>query len=93
METFGIELDKLFKFNSSHFVVYDGFREPLHGHNYKVSIKIKSKRLNECYYVEDFDNVKKYLIEICDNLKHCVLLPKYNKYMQLEEIDNAIIVK
>ena len=31
-----------FKFNSAHFICADDLIENLHGHNYKVSIKIKS---------------------------------------------------
>ena len=30
-----------FKFNAAHFIAYKGFREMLHGHNYKVGVKIK----------------------------------------------------
>ena len=32
-----------FKFSSSHFVAYDGFRERLHGHNYSCSIRLKGE--------------------------------------------------
>lgn len=93
MESFyGIEMDKLFKFNSSHFVVYQGFRETLHGHNYKVSIKIKAKKLNSSFYVIDFDIVKVLMNEICDELKHCLLLPGLNKFIQLENLSDNISV-
>jgi len=92
MENFGIEMDKMFKFNSSHFVAYEGFREPLHGHNYKVSIKIKSKKLNTSYYVIDFDIVKTLMTKICDELKHCLLLPKFNTFIKIEEIENSVKV-
>lgn len=29
-----------FKFNCSHFIAFEGFRERLHGHNYRISIKV-----------------------------------------------------
>lgn len=32
-----------FKFSSSHFVAYDGFRERLHGHNYTCSVRLKGE--------------------------------------------------
>lgn len=32
-----------FKFSSSHFVAYDGFRERLHGHNYSCSVRIRGE--------------------------------------------------
>jgi 6-pyruvoyltetrahydropterin/6-carboxytetrahydropterin synthase len=89
-EEYGIELEKYFKFNSSHFVVYKDWNEPLHGHNYKVSIKLKSKKLNEEFMVFDFDVIKKIATEICNNLKHCLLLPKFNKGLKFEEEDNNL---
>ena len=87
-EYFGIEMSKLFKFNSSHFVAYENFREPLHGHNYKVSIKIKAKQLNSSFYVVDFDIVKTLMNKICENLKHCLLVPKFNKFIKIEVLDD-----
>jgi 6-pyruvoyl-tetrahydropterin synthase len=87
---YGIEMDQLFKFNSSHFVVYKGFRECLHGHNYKVSIKIKAKKLNSSYYVIDFDIVKEIMNEICEELKHCLLLPGLNKFLKFEYEENYV---
>ncbi|MFT4572386.1 MAG: 6-pyruvoyl-tetrahydropterin synthase, partial [Candidatus Binatia bacterium] len=29
-----------FKFNAAHFIAYQGFREKLHGHNYRVSVRV-----------------------------------------------------
>ena len=87
-EFFGIQMNKLFKFNSSHFVAYEGFREPLHGHNYKVSIKIKAKQLNTSFYVIDFDIVKLLMNRICEGLKHCLLVPKFNKFLKVEVLDD-----
>lgn len=29
-----------FKFNCAHFISFKGFRERLHGHNYRISIKV-----------------------------------------------------
>ena len=85
---FLVEMEKSFKFNSAHFVVYGGFREPLHGHNYKVSIKICSKSLNSCNYVVDFGIIKESAEEICKNLKHCLLLPKFNNFIVIKESEN-----
>ncbi len=85
MEIFGVEMEKYFKFNSSHFVIYDKFRETIHGHNYKVSLKIKSRKLSECYYVIDFGDLKKIMENICKELNHCILLPKLNKFIKITE--------
>lgn len=90
---FGIELEKYFKFNSSHFVAYKGYREPLHGHNYKVSVKIIAKDLNDNYYVTDFDNIKSIMNNICNGLKHCLLLPSKNEFLEISEKEGNIVVK
>ena len=29
------------KFSAAHFIAYRGFREPLHGHNYQVSVQVE----------------------------------------------------
>ncbi len=92
MEQYGVEMLNYFKFNSSHFVVYEGFREPLHGHNYKVSIKVKSEKLNNSYYVIDFDDIKDIMNEICQSLKHCLLLPRNNKFIKITEENGSVKV-
>jgi 6-pyruvoyl-tetrahydropterin synthase len=92
-EYFGIELDKLFKINSSHFVVYEGYREPLHGHNYKVSIKLKARKLDDCYMVLDFDHVKTIMTEICDKLKHSLMLPGLNKCLKITQNEGSVKIE
>lgn len=41
-----------FKFSSSHFVAFEGFRERLHGHNYSCGVRlrgeVRDKREREC---------------------------------------------
>jgi len=34
-------LQRLLKFNAAHFIAYHGFREALHGHNYRVSVDVE----------------------------------------------------
>jgi len=92
-DQFGIDVENLFKFNSSHFVVYENFRETLHGHNYLVSVKLKSKNLNSSYYVLDFDIVKAIMTEICKGLHHCLLLPELNPFVKLDIDKEKNLVK
>ena len=89
-EEFGIELQKYFKFNSSHFVIYKNFQEPLHGHNYKVSLELKSKKLDIEYLIVDFDKLKPIASEVVGNLHHALLIPKFNKDIKIEEENNNI---
>jgi 6-pyruvoyl-tetrahydropterin synthase len=91
-ESFAIELYKLFKINSSHFVVYEGFREPLHGHNYKISLKIKARKLNACKYVLDFGDAKEIMEKICRKLHNSLLIPKNNPLVKITEFDESIQV-
>lgn len=62
------------KFAAAHFIAYKGFREPLHGHNYQVSVRVEGG-LGEDGYVLDFGLVKQAARRICEELDERVLLP------------------
>ena len=62
------------KFSAAHFIAYKGFREPLHGHNYQVSVGI-SGAVGEDGYVLDFGIVKKVARDVCDELDERILVP------------------
>ena len=57
-EEFGIELEKYFKFNSSHFVIYKETAETLHGHNYKTEVCVIGNKLNSLGMLIDFADLK-----------------------------------
>ena len=93
-ELYGVQFMKSFKFNSSHFTIYnDGTREPLHGHNYKVSVKILSQSLNEENSVVSFEVLREIMTTICGGLKHCLLLPKLNDKLTITEKDEYTTIK
>ena len=62
------------KFAAAHFIAYPGFREPLHGHNYQVSVRVEAE-LGPEGYVLDFGLVKRVAKELCEELDERVLLP------------------
>jgi len=67
-----------FNFSCSHFLIFsDGSREPLHGHNYRVTVQGKSSDLNGDM-VFDFLDIKPIVREMCDALDHRLLLPGEN---------------
>ena len=67
-----------FNFACSHFLIFaDGSREPLHGHNYRVTVQGKSTDLNGDM-VFDFLDIKPIVRKICDSLDHKLLLPGEN---------------
>ena len=58
-ESFRVHVTKDYlKFSAAHFIAYPGFRERLHGHNYRVSVALHG-RLGPQGYVVDFGVVKK----------------------------------
>ena len=92
-ESFAIQFTDYFKFNSAHFVVYKGFREPLHGHNYKISLKLTSAKLNDEGNVFDSDILIEIMNTITGNLKHRLLIPKYSNYLKISEEENNYKLK
>jgi 6-pyruvoyltetrahydropterin/6-carboxytetrahydropterin synthase len=68
-----VEKDYL-KFSAAHFIAYKGFREPLHGHNYQVSVML-SGTVGTDGYVLDFGIVKQVTKSVCDELDERILVP------------------
>lgn len=65
-----------FKFNASHFVAYPGFRERLHGHSYRASVKLLgSHEIGRDGYVLDFGCVKTAAKDVCKTLNEYFLVP------------------
>ncbi len=63
-----------FKFNAAHFIAYPGFRERLHGHNYRVSVRVEGA-LGAEGYVVDFGDIKRATRSICGLMDERVLVP------------------
>jgi 6-pyruvoyltetrahydropterin/6-carboxytetrahydropterin synthase len=72
---FRIEVAKdYFNFASAHFLVFaNGQREPLHGHNYQVSVTMEGE-LDRAGVVLDFITFKPLVKQICDELDHRTLI-------------------
>lgn len=72
---FSIEVAKdYFNFASAHFLIFaDGRREPLHGHNYQVSVAMEGE-LDRAGVVLDFISFKPLVKKICDDLDHRTLV-------------------
>ena len=76
------------KFSAAHFIAYPGFREPLHGHNYQVGVRIEG-RLSPTGYVLDFGLVKRLTKEIVERLDERTLVPIESDCLQIEHLDNG----
>lgn len=63
------------KFAAAHFIAYPGFREPLHGHNYQVSVRVEAD-LGADGYVLDFGLVKRVAKALCEELDERIIVPE-----------------
>ena len=90
--TFKVHVTKDYlKFNAAHFIAYPGFRERLHGHNYRVSVDIEGA-LGAQGYVVDFGIVKKVARSICDRLDERTILPMQSDCLTFREEGAQMVV-
>jgi 6-pyruvoyl-tetrahydropterin synthase len=88
---FTIEYLSFFKFNSAHFIAHGDWREPLHGHNYKVSLEVNS--LNVDKNTEEIikeGELSRVTTDICNSLKHRLLLGSNNDNCIFEDLGENI---
>lgn len=79
------------KFNAAHFIAYQGFREALHGHNYRVSVEVEG-RVNANGYVLDFGIVKDAAKRVCRRLNEKTILPQRSDCLRIEEVGTQVAV-
>ena len=91
MSRFGVRVYKqYFNFASAHFLIFaDGAREELHGHNYRVRVKILGD-VGPGDMVVDFCKLKPIVRRFCDELDHRTLLPSSNAYLDVQEADDHV---
>jgi 6-pyruvoyltetrahydropterin/6-carboxytetrahydropterin synthase len=80
------------KFSAAHFIAYRGFREPLHGHNYQVSVRIDGD-LGTDGYVLDFGRVKRTVRRICEELDERVILPALSDCLEIRRDGRQVVVR
>ncbi len=67
------KISKQFSFSASHILEGLSLEHPcsrMHGHNYVVTVHLKSEQLNEVGFVKDYrelDNIKKYIDDTLDH--------------------------
>ena len=79
------------KFSAAHFIAYPGFREPLHGHNYQVGIRVEG-RLAGTGYVLDFGLVKKLTRQIVERLDERTIIPAHSDCLEIRQQDGRVSV-
>lgn len=81
-----------FKFNAAHFIAYPGFRERLHGHNYRVSVRITGP-VGHDGYVVDFGDIKRAARSVCAEMNERTMIPIESDCIQVEEKDGQIALR
>jgi dihydroneopterin triphosphate aldolase (PTPS-III) / 6-pyruvoyltetrahydropterin synthase len=83
-----------FKFNAAHFVAFAGYRERLHGHNYRVSVRLLGRRsIAADGYLIDFGNVKEATTTVCKALNEHFLCPLYSDVMDVSVTESSVLLK
>ncbi|KAG7340836.1 6-pyruvoyl tetrahydrobiopterin synthase [Nitzschia inconspicua] len=73
-----------FKFHAAHFVAFEGYRERLHGHNYKVGVRLLgSRQVSGDGYVVDFGDIKKVTRQVCKQLNEHFLCPTLSNVLDI----------
>ena len=78
-----VERNKL-KFAAAHFATFGGECEPLHGHNYAVTIEVEGALTGDAW-VCDFSTLKSLGKALCDQLDHKFLLKRESKLLEIDE--------
>jgi len=73
------------KFSAAHFIAYPGFREPLHGHNYQVGVRVEGRLLGTGYVI-DFGLIKKLTKEILDRLDEHTIIPERSDCLKIDRL-------
>ncbi len=76
------------RFAAAHFATFAGQAEPLHGHNYQVTIELTGE-LTADAWVLDFAEVRDLGAALCRDLDHRFLLPLRNPHLQARERGGA----
>jgi 6-pyruvoyl-tetrahydropterin synthase len=73
-------------------MAYPGFRETLHGHNYRLSVAVEGA-LGAQGYVIDFGIVKKIARRLCDRLDERTLIPLRSDCLEIREEGASVRVR
>ena len=75
-----------FCFAAGHFAIFsETQREPLHGHNYRVSLQLDVE-VNDNGMTFDYNVYKSKIISLCKIVDQTFLLPSESPYMTVEKI-------
>ncbi|MGH2632342.1 MAG: 6-pyruvoyl trahydropterin synthase family protein [Tepidiformaceae bacterium] len=73
-------------FAAAHMATFGGACEPLHGHNYEVSVELEGP-LTDDSWVWDFSDLKRATRELCEQLDHRFLLQRESRVLDITETE------
>jgi 6-pyruvoyltetrahydropterin/6-carboxytetrahydropterin synthase len=72
------------RFSAAHFTTFEGQCEPLHGHNYAVTVEVEGELMEDSWVV-DFVKLREMARRICDELDHRFLLQRESRVLEIDE--------
>jgi 6-pyruvoyltetrahydropterin/6-carboxytetrahydropterin synthase len=85
--TFRVTVERnTLRFAAAHFATFEGQCEPLHGHNYDVTVDVEGA-LTDDSWVVDFGALKAITRELCQQLDHRFLLQTESRALEIDEGD------
>ena len=93
--TFEVELAKEdFKFSSAHFTVFSPKEaELLHGHNYRVSVRLRGDAVDELGFLLPFRGIKARIRELCAALDEHVLIPSECPHLEIGSNGTQTVIR
>lgn len=80
------------KFSSAHFTLFADSMERLHGHNYRVLLTVKARRLQHGLLL-DFAVVKQEARRLCAELDEACLIPAASPEVTIQKSDHEIEIR
>lgn len=82
------------KFSAAHFTIFtDKEAERLHGHNYYISITVKSKQVDALGFCMPLSDLKDESYKISQTLDEKILIAETNPYSEVKTADGQVDVK
>lgn len=83
-----------FKFSAAHFTLFpDGRAELLHGHNYRVRLRLGGRGLDSVGLLVDVAGVKRRIREACAALDERTLIPARASRLEVTSADGCVEVR
>lgn len=80
------------RFAAAHFATFGGDLEPLHGHNYAVTVKVAGSLTSEESWVLDFSEAKRIARSICAELDHRFIFQADSRVLRIERTGSDLTI-